>query len=142
MPAPVPTTTPLETPPTPASSAWIIVGSVFVLLAAAGAVLPLLPTTPFLLVAAACYARGSPKLHGWLLGHRVFGPTIRTWQSSRALPPGVKLPAVTVVIVTFGVSMLAVDVTGLRIMLAVLCAGLVVFLVRLPVVDPETVGGP
>jgi uncharacterized membrane protein YbaN (DUF454 family) len=114
---------------------WIVIGSVFVVLAAVGVVLPVLPTTPFLLLAAACYGRGSPRLHAWLLQQRLFGPTIRTWQASRALPTGVKLPAVVIVLVTFGASMLAVDVTELRIMLAVLCAALVVFLVRLPVVD-------
>lgn len=116
---------------------WIGLGWLFVGLGAAGAVLPLLPTTPFLLLAAACYTRGSPKLHRWLLAHGVFGPTIRAWQASRALPRGVKLPAVLVVVVTFGASFVMVEAVALRVMLVVLCLALVTFLARLPVLDVD-----
>jgi hypothetical protein len=135
--APAPLSRPLRTTRPPlVRGAWVAVGALFVGLAAAGAVLPLVPTTPFLLVAAACYARGSPRLHAWLLRHRVFGPTLRTWAASRALPPGVKLPAVLVVLATFSCSLLAVDAVALRWLLAALGVALVVFLARLPVVAP------
>ncbi|OLF81134.1 hypothetical protein AWH62_00210 [Maricaulis sp. W15] len=58
---------------------WRGLGLVFVALAIAGVVLPLVPTTPFLLLAAFFFARSSPRLHAWLLSHRQFGPLIRNW---------------------------------------------------------------
>lgn len=51
-----------------------------------GIFVPLLPTTPFLLVSAACYARSSRRMHAWLLGHRRLGPCIRAFEQGRALP--------------------------------------------------------
>jgi uncharacterized membrane protein YbaN (DUF454 family) len=112
---------------------WICLG-----LGAVGTVLPVLPTTPFLLLAAACWARSSRRFHDWLVGHRTFGPTVRTWQRHRALPPGVKGPAIALVVLTIGLSV----VFGLqawlhRLMLGLLGAGLVAFLARLPVRSPD-----
>ena len=62
---------------------WTLVGILFVVLGAIGAVLPLLPTTPFVLVAAWCFARSSPRLHRWLLESRLFGPMLRDWEENR-----------------------------------------------------------
>lgn len=53
--------------------------------AGAGLFLPLLPTTPFLLLAAACFARSSARLHAWLLAHRAFGPILEDWEQRRAI---------------------------------------------------------
>lgn len=55
-----------------------------------GAFLPLLPTTPFVLLAAFCFARSSPKLNTWLHEHDVLGPPLRTWKEHRAVPPRAK----------------------------------------------------
>jgi hypothetical protein len=65
-------------------------GFISLSLAIAGAVLPLLPTTPFLLLAAFCFARSSPRLHDWLLAHRQFGPLITAWRRERAIPASAK----------------------------------------------------
>lgn len=64
---------------------WIGFGWLFVGLGVVGIVLPLLPTTPFLLLAALCFSRGSEKIHGWLLNHPTLGPPIHDWQSNRAI---------------------------------------------------------
>lgn len=78
---------------------WICVG-----LAALGAILPLLPTTPFLLLAAACFARGSARFYRWLLANRHFGPLIREWRETRTIPPHAKNTTRILLVVTFGIS--------------------------------------
>jgi hypothetical protein len=60
-------------------------GSVSVALAVAGIVLPMLPTTPFLLLAAFCYARSSRRFHAWLVGHRWLGPYLESYREGRGL---------------------------------------------------------
>lgn len=64
-------------------------------------VLPLLPTVPFILLAAFCFARSSERLHGWLVTHRRFGPMIRDWQEHGAIRPGAKKAAVASILAVF-----------------------------------------
>ena len=73
---------------------WLIAGGLFLGLGLLGVVLPVLPTTPFLLLAAACFARSSPRLHRWLLTHPVFGPPIRNWEENGAISRKAKQLAV------------------------------------------------
>lgn len=74
---------------------WLALGFFFVALGVIGAVLPLMPTTIFLILAAGCFARSSPRLEAWLLDHPRFGPTLRAWRSDRAIPRRAKAMACT-----------------------------------------------
>lgn len=85
---------------------WLGLGGLFLGLGLLGVVLPVLPTTPFLLLAAGCFARSSPRLHGWLLGHPVFGPPIRNWEENGAISRKAKRLAVGSMAGVLGASVL------------------------------------
>lgn len=72
-----------------------VLGLMFVALGLAGAVLPVLPTTPFLLLALWAFARSSRTLHDWLYGHPRFGPSLRAWRDHGVVPRRAKVLAVT-----------------------------------------------
>ena len=86
----------------------IILGAISFGLAVAGIFLPLLPTTPLLLLAAALWIKSSKRLHSWLVNHRVFGEYIRNFTIYRAIPLRVKIYAVTMVWLTIGYCIFAV----------------------------------
>jgi uncharacterized membrane protein YbaN (DUF454 family) len=86
----------------------LALGFVFVGLAALGVFLPLLPTTPFLLLAAACFAKSSQRFYAALLGNRVFGPLIRDWRAHRAIPRHAKWMAITAIVLVMGTTALFV----------------------------------
>ncbi|MFP1867276.1 DUF454 family protein [Lonsdalea quercina] len=115
----------------------IVLGWIAVVLATLGVVLPLLPTTPFLLLAAWCFARSSPRFHHWLLHRSWFGGYLRHWQQHRALPPGVKVKALAVIVATFALSIWMINIPWVRGLLLVVMACLLIFMWRLPVVDRE-----
>lgn len=83
---------------------WIALGLCALALGLVGLVLPLLPTTPFMLLAAACFAQSSPRLHDWLVSHPVFGPAIRDWRNHRAIAPKAKRMAIIAMAAAFGLS--------------------------------------
>jgi uncharacterized protein len=79
-------------------------GFAFVGLGIVGAFLPVMPTTPFMLVAAACFARASPRFYNWLLNSRTFGPLIVEWRRYRSIPYRTKLWAIALMAGTLTVS--------------------------------------
>jgi len=85
---------------------WITLGLAALALGTAGLVLPLLPTTPFMLLAAACFAKSSPRLHDWLISHRLFGPAIRDWRDYRSISPKAKRMALTAMTAALGLSLM------------------------------------
>lgn len=75
---------------------WLMVG-----FAIAGIFLPILPTTPFLLLAAGLFARASPRLERWLLDHPTFGPSLQLWREKGAIPARAKTIALALMLVSF-----------------------------------------
>ncbi|MBO5961764.1 MAG: YbaN family protein [Alistipes sp.] len=86
----------------------IIVGSVSLVLGVLGIFLPMLPTTPFLLLSAAAWVKASPSLYEWLINHRVLGEYIRNFREHRAIPLRVKIISVSLVWLTIGYCIFAV----------------------------------
>lgn len=78
----------------------IVAGSVFLGLGILGIILPLLPTTPFLLLAAACYARSSKRIYTWLLTNKWFGNYIKNYREGKGVPLKVKISAISLLWVT------------------------------------------
>lgn len=89
---------------------WAILGGISLALGIAGVVLPILPTVPFILLAAFCFARSSERLHHWLLTHPRFGPMIQDWNDRGAIRPRIKLVSTASVAAVFGLSL----ILGLR----------------------------
>ena len=83
---------------------WFSLGGFALVLAVLGAVLPLLPTTPFLLVAAYAFAKSSPAWHDWLVEHPRFGPAIRDWRDERAISRRAKTWAVLAMLAAIALS--------------------------------------
>ena len=111
---------------------WIA-GTVCVVLGVIGLFLPVLPTTPFILLAAACYARASERFYLWLLNHRIFGPTLREWRRYRSIPWRTKLWAIGLMSTTLAASIIFfVRPVWLQVVLALMGLGLAIWLYRIP----------
>ena len=112
-----------------------IAGLFFVSLAFIGAFLPLLPTTPFLLVAAACFAKSSPRMHKMLLANKVFGPMIYHWEQSRSIPKRAKIVSLSSIVIATLWSCYILPSLVLKLLVVGLVAWPFVFLWRLPLSD-------
>jgi uncharacterized protein len=119
----------------PRGAIYVAVGCVFVGLGALGAVLPVLPTTPFLLMASFFFLRSSPRLNERLLRSPLFGPFLRDWHRHRGVRPRVKVGAVAALLVAVGASIAWGNLSRpvLVLLLVVAAVGLAVVL-RLPVI--------
>ena len=86
----------------------VVIGAISFVLGVVGIFLPMLPTTPFLLLSAAAWVKASPQLYEWLLRHKVFGEYIRNYREHRAIPLRVKITSVSLVWLTIGYCILRV----------------------------------
>jgi uncharacterized membrane protein YbaN (DUF454 family)/N-acetylglutamate synthase-like GNAT family acetyltransferase len=135
---------PVATPSQRAHRRWLLLAlgwSCFAL-GAVGAVLPLIPTTPLMLVALWAFSSSSERFHDWLYGHRVFGPPLQRWQRERVLPLWVKLVAVTSMAASFAYAALGARAPwyALAAMGAVMLFG-VAYISRIPS-RPRGAGAP
>ena len=115
---------------------FLFAGLIALGLGIAGIFLPLLPTTPFILLAAACFARSYRPFHEWLLAHRLFGSMIDDWCRYRSIPYRTKIIAIATMSLTLGSSIVFfVQPAWLRALLAALGLGLALWLYRIPSLD-------
>jgi len=112
---------------------FVIAGTIFLALGCIGVVLPILPTTPFLLLSAACYYKGSERMHRWILNNKWFGNYIRNYKEGKGLPFKTKI--FTLAVLWIVISFSALLMTNLIVIQAVLFAvafGVSVHLITLP----------
>lgn len=128
--------------PRPLRWCYLLLAYACVGLALVGVVVPGMPTTVFLLIAAWAASRGSERLHRWLQGHPRFGPLLRNWREQRAIPPGAKRSAILLLLVSWCVLAYTAQGRWVPAVAAIGFLALAVFLVsrpnpRPPSEDPE-----
>lgn len=111
---------------------WLGLGWVMVGLGAAGAVLPVLPTTPFLLGAAWCFCRSSPRMTAWLENNPLFGPALRNWRRDRAISVRSKLIACASMALGYAITLRFEPATPVAVGLAALLLTVAAFIVTRP----------
>lgn len=112
---------------------WKATGVFCVGLAILGAILPILPTTVFLLMATACFAKSSPRMQRKLLNNKTFGPLIHEWQQNRSIPRKAKRIALLTIILSVVWSSYLLQNMMLSLLVILLVIGPFIFLWRLPV---------
>jgi hypothetical protein len=119
-----------------------VLGVVFVVLGAVGIFIPLLPTTPFLLLAAACFIRSSDRLYLWLISHKWFGHYIRNYREHSAITRSTKIVTLILLWVTLGFgSFWVVDSTLVRALLLVVGIGVTVHILSMKTLTSELLSG-
>lgn len=111
---------------------WKILGLVCVGLAILGALLPILPTTVFLIMATACFAKSSPRMQKKLLDNKTFGPLLRDWQQHRSIPRKAKRIALLTILLSVAWSSYLLQNALLTLLVVALVIWPLVFLWRLP----------
>ncbi|MCP4218664.1 MAG: DUF454 domain-containing protein [bacterium] len=110
----------------------LVLGSIFTGLGFIGIVVPILPTTPFLLLAAACFARSSDSFYRWLVNHKWLGPYLRNYREKKGMRLRDKVVALGTLWVTIILSaLLATQLLWVRILMVVIASGVTFHLVRL-----------
>lgn len=104
---------------------WLSVG-----LGVLGLFLPVLPTTPFLLLAAACFSRSSPRFHAWLINHRLLGPLIRDYLGGEGIPRKAKVYAISLMWISIGISCWWVPIPWVRILMLASAVGVTLWILR------------
>lgn len=114
---------------------WILAGGVSLAVGFIGIFLPLLPTTPFVLLAAFCFSRGSERMEAWLVNHPRFGPMVLAWRRHRAVPLRAKQLA-TVMMAASSIGTWFVVRSPWRWAPAIVCACVALWLWSLPTTPP------
>ena len=115
-------------------------GTISLILGIIGIVLPILPTTPFLLLAAACYARSSEKFYNWLLNNRILGSYIRNYIEGRGMPIKVKIFTISMLWITILISaFLIIQIFWIRIVLIIIAIAVTIHIILIrPKKSPKT----
>lgn len=109
----------------------ILAGSISLILGVVGLALPVLPTTPFLILASFCYLRSSKRLYDWLIGHKLFGPYIYNYITYHAVAKKTKIIAMILLWASLLVSIFAVDIFHVRLLLLIVGLGVSIHIATL-----------
>lgn len=118
----------------------ISIGSISLVLGIFGVLIPLLPTTPFLLLTSFCYIRSSDRLYRWLINHKIFGEYIYNYITYKAVKKSIKISGLIFLWITLVSSMLVVANVHVRIFLFIVGIGVSIHLVKLKTLDKDSIG--
>ena len=106
-----------------------VIGCISLILGAIGAFLPILPTTPFILLAAVCFSKSSKRMHSWLTSLPYFGSAILDWEKNKVIRPRAKIMAVAMIWISIGLTISFAKIhIGLKIMLGVIAVSTTIFI--------------
>ena len=115
---------------------FIVAGTICLGLGALGIILPLLPTTPFLLLTAACYMRGSDRMYQWLLNNKWFGKYIRNYREGKGIPLRGKISALVLLWTTISfTAIFIINIDVIRVTLFLIATIVSIYLIRLPTLE-------
>ncbi|MCK6262704.1 YbaN family protein [Vibrio sp. ZSDE26] len=112
-----------------------IVGGLSLVLGVIGIVVPLLPTTPFIILASACFMRSSPRFHRWLHQHPTLGPMLDNWHQHRGVTRKVKQRGAFMIVLSFSFSIWVIPHLWLNAALLIFMFVLLAWFIRLPVIE-------
>lgn len=111
----------------------VVAGVVSFCLGFLGLFLPILPTTPFLLLSAVCFAKSSTRFYNMLLNNRLFGKYIRDWRNKKCLPMRTKVIAITTLVVTMGTSVVFfIPILEVKVLLLGIALAVSIYILRIP----------
>ncbi|MBU3823872.1 MAG: YbaN family protein [Candidatus Oceanisphaera merdipullorum] len=114
---------------------FALLGSLALLLGIIGVFLPVMPTTPFVLLAAFFFSKSSPRIHAWLVNHPWFGPLIQDWQTHRGVRAHIRRRALYMMAISFCFSMYVIPLWQVRVGFGLGFLVVVIWFMRLPVID-------
>lgn len=124
-------------------SAALLLGSVFVVVGVVGILVPLLPTTPFLLLSAALYARSSNRFYTWLIDNRWFGHYIKNYREGKGIPLKQKIVSISLLWLSIGYSVVFVtDLWWVRVILFSIAVGVSIHLIRIKTYHERNISHP
>ena len=119
---------------------WNAAGTFFLSLGIIGIAIPLLPTTPFLLLASACYLRGSERMHRWMLTNSVFGSYLNNYTQGKGIPLKIKIGTVSLLWIVIGFSAaFLMDDLIMRLVLVIIAAAVSVHIVMIHAKEPQSI---
>lgn len=112
---------------------YLILGHLCLVLGVIGAFLPILPTTPFLLLAAFLYSKSSTRLHKWILSHKYLGPPLQDWQERGVIGVKAKFLATTMIMLLLVFRIPSLNIAlGIRIFACIILIGVLIFILSRP----------
>lgn len=114
---------------------YIVLGSLFLGLGAIGIIVPILPTTPFLLLSAYFYLRSSKKLYNWLINHKILGPYVYNYLTYKTIPKKAKISAISLIVITIPIAVIIIDHLVAYIALPVIAIIVCIYLLNLKTLE-------
>ena len=119
----------------------IATGTFFIGVGIVGIFVPILPTTPFLLISAALYARSSKRFYNWLINNKIFGSYIKNYREGKGVPLKLKIITIALLWITIGYSAIfAIDIFWVRIILVIIAIGVTTHIIRIRPKDKRKMG--